>query len=267
MAALPVGLVALVAWRRLPWLRAFAAALLAVFSHQLLDLTNAYGIRLFLPFSNRWASLAQTSVIDLWIWAVLLICVVAPFIGRLVGAEIASSSSGVPRYYGRGFAWFALLFLLVYNYGRSVLHTRAVELADAFRYQDSNPTLAVALPDAVNPLRWRAVVETPDFFAVEDLSLIGDFDPARATVFYKPEASPALDAARRTPAFQGFLEFAQLPMWRVSTLAEPPNATLVQAMDMRFGTPTAPAFVVSAVVDAGNRVLRSEFQYGRLRPR
>ena len=97
-----------------------------------------YGIRLLLPFSERWLRLDLTSVIDVWIWAVLLLGILGPFLGKLVGSEISSGPLRV-RSYGRGWAWFALVFLLLYNYGRSVMHTRAVAVLESRQYQSAAP--------------------------------------------------------------------------------------------------------------------------------
>src|ERR1022692_3642428 len=72
MALLPVVLVRLVARKPVHWAGAFFAALIAVASHLLLDLTNAYGIRLLLPFSAEWLRLDLNNIYDLWIWGVFL---------------------------------------------------------------------------------------------------------------------------------------------------------------------------------------------------
>ena len=124
-----------------------------------------------------------------------------------------------------------------------------------------------ALPGAANPLRWRGVVETEGFYAVDDVDLTGEFDPARATVFYKPDPSPALDAARRTPTMREFLRFSQYPLWRVTPSAEIENGQLVEVFDMRFGSPQEPGFMAGAVVDSENRVVRTMFTWGAPRPR
>jgi len=266
MALLPVVLVRAVVRKAVRWWGAFAAALIAVAIHLLLDLTNVYGIRLLLPFSAQWLHLDLTGVIDLWIWGVSLLAVAGPFVGRLVGSEI-SSGAARERHPGRGFAIFALLFLLLYNCGRGVLHARAVAVLDSRLYQDSMPLRVLAAPNPANPMRWRGLVETGDFYAVEDVNLAGDFDPGRATIFHKPEPDPALQAAGRTPEFQEFLRFSLFPLWRLSPVAQPENARLVEVLDMRFGTPLAPSFMVSALVSANLQVLQTWFQWGTLRPR
>jgi inner membrane protein len=266
MALLPVVVVRLIARKPVNWWGAFAAGMIAVASHLLLDFTNLYGIRLLLPFSAEWQRLDLTAVIDMWIWGVLLLAVIGPFVGRLVGSEI-SSGAVRERHHGRGLAVFALLFLVFYNYGRGVLHSRATSILESRIYQDSNPLRVLAAPDPANPLLWRGVVETRDFYAVEDVNLAGDFDPTRATIFHKPEADPALDAAARTKEFQEFLRFAQFPLWRVSPVPEPEGAKLVEVLDMRFGTPLVPGFMVSAVLTSRLQVLNTSFQFGSLRPR
>ena len=125
MALASVAIVRLV-WRKpINWAWAFFAALIAVGSHLVLDWTNVYGIRLLLPFSGRWLRADTTAVIDLCIWAIVLIGIAGPFLARLVGSEI-SSGSIKERHHGRGFAWFALLMLLLYDCSRGVLHARAV---------------------------------------------------------------------------------------------------------------------------------------------
>jgi inner membrane protein len=266
MAILSVLLVRGISRKPVHWLGAFCAAMIAVGSHLLLDWTNSYGIRLLLPFSGQWLRLDWTNVIDVWIWAVLLLGLAGPFLARLVGSEITSGSLR-QRYPGRGFAGFALCFLLLYDWGRGTLHGRAVAELQSRIYGESAPLRVAALPDAANPLSWRGVVETPDAYAVAGVNLAGSFDPTHAQVFHKPDSDPAMDAASRTATFQTFLDFSQFPLWRVSPADEPENSKLVEVMDMRFGSPLAPAFIASAVVDSRLRVLRAWFQLGAIRPR
>ncbi|HWB86136.1 MAG TPA: metal-dependent hydrolase [Bryobacteraceae bacterium] len=266
MAILPVAVVRLAGRKAVNWRGAFLIALAAVATHLLLDLTNVYGIRLLLPFSAKWLQLGWTSVVDLWIWGALFLGIAAPFLARLVGSEI-SSGARKERHHGRGFAIFALLFLLLYNCGRGVLHARAAAMLDSRVYRQAAPLRVVAAPDPVDPLRWRGVVETRDFYADAAIDLTQDFDPAQAVIFHKPEADPALDAARRTPVFQTFLQFSQYPLWQISPVAEPEGGKLVEVVDMRFGTPLQPSFMASAIVDARNQVVNASFQFGRLHPR
>ena len=266
MALAAVAVVRLARRKPVRWAWAFWAALIAVASHLALDWTNVYGIRLLLPFSSEWLRADTTSVVDLWIWAVLALCIIGPFLARLVGSEI-SSGAAKERHHGRGFAWFALLLVLFYNGGRRVLHARAVASLASRMYDGAVPLRTAAMPDVVNPLKWRGIVETPGAFVIQEVNLATDPGNGRGTIFHKPEAEPAMDVARRTEAFQGFLRFAQYPLWRVTPYAGMEDGKLVEVFDMRFGTPLAPGFVARAVVDSRMRVVESSFQFGAVRPR
>ncbi|HUB82643.1 MAG TPA: metal-dependent hydrolase [Bryobacteraceae bacterium] len=273
IAAMPVmaiGTVALV-WafsgkQKIRWGGAFWAALIAVATHLLLDWTNVYGIRLLLPFSARWLRLDLLNIYDLWIWAVFLIAIAAPFLARLVGSEIASHDTGQPLH-GRGFAWVALIFLVLYCGGRGVLHARAINELESRIYDDAAPVRTLAVPGPANPWNWKGVVETADFYAVDDVNLLGEFDPLRATIYRKPTPGPAIDAAARLPAFEEFLRFSQYPLWRVAPSAEIENGTTVQVLDLRFGTPQSPAFIVSATLDGNLHPIKSSFEFGLNRRR
>jgi inner membrane protein len=266
MALAAVVVVRLAGRKPVNWAGAFLAALIGVASHLALDWTNVYGIRLLLPFSNEWLRADITGVVDVWIWAVLAIGIAGPFLARLVGSEISSGSAKQPHH-GRGFAWFALLVVLLYDCGRGVLHARAVGSLAARMYEGAVPLRVAATPDAVNPLKWRGIVETPGAYVIQDLNMLVDAGSAHGTVFHKPEPEPALDAARSSVAVQGFLRFSQYPLWRVTPYPAVESGKLVEVFDLRFGTPLAPGFVARAVLDARLQVVESSFQFGGVRPR
>jgi inner membrane protein len=263
LALAAVAVVRLFARKPLNWRGGFAAAMIGLGSHLALDWTNVYGVRMLLPFSGEWLRLDTTGVIDLWIWGICAVALAGPFLARLVGGEIASGG-GKARHHGRGFAWFALLFVLAYDWGRGVLHARVVASLTSRMYEEAMPLRAMALPDVVNPFHWTGVVETAGAYVVQDMNL-ASADPAasRFTVFHKPDPSPALDAARHTRAFQEFLRFSQAPLWRVTPWPSIENGQLVEVFDMRFGTPMAPSFMARAVVDERGQVVESGFQFGR----
>lgn len=247
------------------WGGAFLAALVAVASHLLLDYTNVYGIRLLLPFSPAWLRLDWTPVVDLWIWSALLLGIAGPFLSRLVTSEITSGQRR-PKYHGRGFAWFALTFLLLYNFGRAALHDRAVSVLDARLYDGEVPARVAAMP-AASPWLWRGLVETRDLYRVRDVDLLRQFDSSHGPMFQKPLADPAIEAARQTLTFQTFLTFSQFPLWRVTPAGDPPGSLNVEVFDMRFGTPVQPGFMASALLTGQDKVLSSAFQFGTVRPR
>ena len=123
MAMISVLLVACAIGRTMRgWKQAWCIAMIAVASHLLLDWTNAYGVRFLWPFSNEWFRLDLNNIVDIWIWGVLLLAAVSPLVGRLVSSEMGAKPGS-----GRGLAWFALLFLVAYDFGRYLLHERALD--------------------------------------------------------------------------------------------------------------------------------------------
>lgn len=259
VALLPVLAVRLFTRKPFQWAGAYAISLAAVASHLLLDYTNAYGVRFLLPFSSRWFRLDTTGVVDLWIWAVLLAGLAAPALTRLVNAEIGARTPHA----GRGFAIFALLFLVLYNAGRGALHARATATLDSRIYAGAAPVRVAALPSPVNPLAWRGLVEARDSYTVVDFSLLEDFDPSRGAIFYKAEPGAAIQTANHSTVFRDFFNFSQFPLERSMPLADPEAGTRVEAMDLRFGTPAHPGFVATADLDSRMQIMRAWFTFGR----
>jgi inner membrane protein len=256
----PLILVRLAARKPLGGKRAYAVSIAGVASHGLLDWTNTYGVRLFLPFSADWFHLDIVNLFDLWIWTALLFAALAPALARLVSSEIGAVPGS-----GRRVAIFALAFFACYGFLRYVSNRRAVAVLESRLYEDSAPLRAAALPGPWNPFRWTGLVETAGFYSLVEVDLRKEFDPTAGRVFYKPEPraaeEEAWNAARGTEAFQVFLEFSRFPLRRFLPVDEPEGALRVEVNDLRFGAPPAPRFVAAAVVDQSGRVLRSWFVY------
>jgi len=257
MAALPLPALRFFLRRPFPWGRAYAVSLLGVLSHLALDSTNIYGVRLLEPFSSRWVRLDIAAVVDLWLLAGLLAFAGWLFLSRLVSAEIGAAAGR-----GRRVAWAALAFAVLFLGGRYALHARAVSVLESFLYGGQAPVRVAALPRFATPFSWVGLVETRNAYHVLDIDLLsGNFDPAGGRTFYKPEPSPAIEAARRTETYRRFSRFLQYEMWQVLPAPEPPGATEVEVMDMRFGLPGEGRFTARFLVDSAGRVLAQSFQY------
>lgn len=258
MALLPVLVVRLFARRRFAWKRAFLVSVVGAASHPMLDWTNVYGVRLLLPFSDAWVRADFFHVVELWIWAALLVGVAAPALARLVSMEIGAKPGS-----GRGTAIAVLGFLLVFGAGKYLLHQRAVAVLDARLYENEVPLRVVAIPSPVNPFRWVGLVEGRTFYKVNpDLHLRRPFDPTAGRTFYKPEPGPEVERARETETFRAFLSFSQFPLWRVTPVAEPEGGRMVEAMDLRFGAPPQPRFVATAILDDSLHIQEASFRFG-----
>jgi inner membrane protein len=256
MALLPVLIARLATKKPIAWTTAYLASLIGVASHLALDLTNVYGVRLLLPFSERWLRLDITSIVDPWILMALLLSLIAPALSRLVAGEI-----GAPSRPGRTAALLALVFILLYDGARAVIHQRALAMLDSRVYLGSPPLRTAAFPDTFNPFAWRGLVEEARFDALFDLDVRKPFDPTTGPFFYRAEDSPALRSAAKTEVFQVFESFAQYPFWTVTPLSDPPNSSRVQLCDMRFGTPRRGGFKAIAILDAQLRVVKSWFAF------
>ena len=251
MALLPVLFVCAVGRTMRGWKAAYILSIIGVASHLLLDWTNTYGVRFLLPFSGQWFHLDLNSLTDLWIWGVLLLAFLGPLLGRLVSNEIGAKPST-----GRGLALFAFAFILAYDFGRYLIHQRALEILTSRVYQGGAPIRAAAFPISFgDPFRWSGWVERPELVMRFSMNLRVEFDPTDGMIIYKPERSPVLDATRQAFTVRKFLEFSQYPLWRVTPMPDPEGARRVDVRDWRF------PFTASATVDASNRVLSSSFHY------
>ena len=262
MALLPV---ALLRWldrgKPFAWLPAMGVATFGVLVHLFLDYWNNYGIRLLLPFSSEWFGLDSVYVVDFWILAVLGLAIVAPWLSRLVGSEMGSRQQPT----GRGWAIFALLFLLAWTGGRVALHQRAVETLAARRFAGEEPLRVAAWPTPFNPFRWTGYVSTETLWRLQDVNLLLPFDPDAGRSYYKPTDAARINAAKRTPEAQGFLRFSQYPVWRMVSVSDPEGGVAVEGVDVRFGSPEEGRFQVRVVLDQNLQVVSSTFSYGTFR--
>jgi inner membrane protein len=256
MALLPMALVKAVTRTR-PTLYSWFACTLVVLSHILLDWTNVYGIRMLLPFSDRWLRLDINNLIDPIIWLILLLCLGASALVGLVSSEIGSRKSSGPR---RGWAIFALLAVGAYQGYRQNSHDQALAALDARLYNGEPATHVYAFPDTFGTLRWRGLVETEEAFYEMPVDFSGSFNLSDAQVDYKAGKSRTIDAARTTRAFRVFEEFNQVPLWRLYPLVD---VMRVELIDLRFGTLNRPGFKATALVQPGGGIVESNFSLGR----
>lgn len=269
VAALPLPLWWLLARRRGPldrrtWLHAYLVSFVAGLSHPMLDLLNVYGIRLWTPASERWHHLDLLFIVDVWVWALLLVCVVGPMLARLVYSEI-----GARERPGRGMAWLGLAGLAAIVGFRSIQHDRAVAHLNAHVYSGEAPRRVFATPTPANPWKWTGVVETRSFWRMIPVDLTRPADPLEpdaGATFYKPDVERFVPIIERTETGRVFLNFSQAPCWSVTPAPDPEGATLVRISDLRFGPPAGNAFTATFLIDAAGRVLREEFSFGRMGP-
>ncbi len=229
---------------------------IALASHVLMDFTNSYGTRPFLPFSARWYAWDIMPIVDLLLWALLILGLSLPPLFRLISEEV-----GAPKTKPRGGAIFALCSMLALWGVRDLAHRRVLGFLDAHTYGQENPLRLGAFPSPINPFAWRGVVETDSALHILDANALdSDVDAEHTTVYHKPESSPVLDAAAKTRTAQIFLDFARFP-W--PDVEETDNGFDVTIEDLRGATSPGQrrAFVAEIELDKNLHVLSESFSF------
>ncbi|HZT71328.1 MAG TPA: metal-dependent hydrolase [Terriglobia bacterium] len=203
------------------------ACWVATASHLLLDFSNAYGIRPFLPFSGRWYAWGIEPIVDSLLWLLLLAGLALPALFRLISEEVGARKTGFQK--GAIFSLCAMIAL----WGlRDVSHRRALNMLDALRYRQENPLRLGAFPGFGSPFSWSGVVETSQAFYVLPVNVLDStLDTQDARIFHKPDPSPALNAALATQTARVFMSFARFP-WSEVIPSDAGPTVLIR--DLRF---------------------------------
>lgn len=205
------------------WL--FALAYAGWASHPLLDLMNTYGIRLLMPFSERWFYGDTLFIIDIWLWVMLGTGVWLSRRWRRAG----SAHPGRPAMVGLCAAAF---YTTAMGLGSLAAERLTRDAAEARGY---GPVLdVVASPVPVDPFRRRVVFATDDAYGFgevrwtprPDLRLEPGLTP-------KNMDDPAVSEARRVKEVADFLYWSRLPL---ATVERGADATIVTIGDARYST-------------------------------
>ena len=236
----------------LGWL--LALAWIGTATHLLMDFTNSYGVRPFLPFSGRWYAWDIRFIFDPLLLLLLCLGLGLPTLLRLVSEEVGARRSRPA--WGAVFSLCALLFL----WGlRDVAHRRVLGFLEAHTYADQNALRVGAFPSPFNPFAWTGVVETDATYEVLPANALeNDVDPRSALQFHKPQASPALDAAMQTRTGRIFMDFARFP-WAQTD--ESDEGFDVQIHDLRFYSSNGGGFLAEIKMDKALRVSSESFSF------
>lgn len=243
----------------IPHATIFAAALAAALLHLSLDLCQTSGVQLLWPFSTRRFALDWLPSLDLWILAILLAGILLPLLAGLVTEEIGARRKG-PR--GRLGATLALFALILYLGARFVLHGNAIAALESRTYRGELPRRVAAFADSSSPFRWHGIVETER--ALHDVEVAvgpgADFDPSSAITIYKPEPSPALDAARNSPLARHFLQVARFPK---ATAEQTPSGFHVILRAFPYTRESGSGLRVQALIDTdpSGKILSEELAW------
>jgi membrane-bound metal-dependent hydrolase YbcI (DUF457 family) len=237
----------------------FIAALSAAVLHLLLDLCQSAGLELLWPFSARRFALYWDAPFDLWILAIFLAGIFLPMLSGLVTEEIGAKSKG-PR--GRTGSLLAFASLILYLLARFTLHASALATIESRTYRGESPRRVAAFAESSSLFRWHGIVETDsalDEVEVE-VGTAANFDPDSAVTFYKPEPSPALDAARHSSVARRFLQVARFPK---ATVEKTPDGYHVTLRDFPYTRDAGSGRRVKAEVDTdlSGKILSQELAW------
>jgi hypothetical protein len=227
-----------------------------------MDLCQSAGVELFWPFSSRRFALDWVAHLDLWILGILLAGVLLPTLSGLVTDEIGAKSKG-PK--GRIGASAALAAMLLYFGARAILHSNAVAAAQSRTYGGESPRRVAAFAEFGSPFRWHGIIETES--ALHEAEVEGGpaakFDPDSARTSYKPEPSPALDAARDTAVARRFLEAARFPK---ASVEKTPEGFQITLRDFPYSRDIRSGLRVQATIDTdpSGKVLSQQLTWNPL---
>jgi membrane-bound metal-dependent hydrolase YbcI (DUF457 family) len=187
----------------------FGLTLLGVAGHIFCDLWNSYGVNLYWPFSWHRASFDWVYIIDLWIWAILIVTWV-----------VARLAKGNTKWIWR----IGLVLLAVYIAVCARCHWESLDLVrdttvskESFRGNKAiNYSAPIFIyPEPLGPQRFRAVIKWPDRYVVyEAHPFAGAFESVNELPI--EEHTPLVEAVRRTKPAQRLDNFFSTSVWRES---------------------------------------------------
>ena len=239
----------------------FLAPLSAAIVHIAMDACQSNGVALFWPFSSRRFAADWLPGLDPWILTILIACIALPELLRLVSSEIGAKSKK-PR--GQTGALVGLALVLVYVGARATLHSNVMALMESRTFHGETPRRVSAFPESLSILTWHGIVETESALNEIDVDAASadTFDPDSSVRQFKPDPSPALDAARNTAVARRFLATAQIPKARIEKTE---GGYVVVLRDLRYAAAGETAHEIAAVIelDLNNKVTSQELVWAR----
>lgn len=195
---------------------------LGVWSHPLLDLMNVYGVRLLMPFSDRWFYGDTLFIVDPWVWLVLAA-------GVILARRAQRGASPAPYRPAR----VALATVTAYIAAMGVLGLfgRVIVRREA-RRQGIEVARVMAAPVPLNPLPRDVVFSLPGGYGtarLDGLTLFWNNEPPRPSRATEPFARRAADALEG----RAYLRWARFPFFVPGGLDGcPPRHTCIR--DLRY---------------------------------
>ena len=189
---------------------------IGVLSHVAMDWLNNYGVRLLMPYSNRWFYGDAVFIIDPWLWL------------TLAGALLARRARR-PAIAG------AALAVAVGYMGAMVVSARSARhfVEESWTASEGRPPAKLMVgPVPINPLRKTVIVDAGDHYRRGTFGWL----PRRLVLDARPipknDRNPAVLQAQTDRQFQAILIWARFPYYE---LTKDPAGLRVTLADLRFG--------------------------------
>ena len=257
-------------------------SVLGVLSHPFLDWLNSYGVRLLMPFSDRWFYGDALFVVDPWLWLLLGGAVALAWTrhwpGRVTAGALGLGTTLllISNPYVPGWmraAWLVALVIWAAIGARAGERSRpviaAAALAAAAVYiaamlggsrvaerqvrrlaqeRGWNALEVAAVPVPAEPLQRTVIVVLPDRYLFVPVTWPrGPASGIEPTVFDRGTRDPAVDAALAAPFVQGVRGWLRFPSYEVRPLSNHGRRVIIR--DARFAIGSRPGFGVIAIVD------------------
>jgi inner membrane protein len=195
--------------------------------HVFMDLLNSYGVRLLMPFSERWFYGDTLYIVDPWLY---LILGTAVLMSRARWRRGLAAAVAPARW---GLAISAMYIVVMFGanlWGRQAV---AQGLARAGRPSD---TRFMVTPVLGNPVRREVIIDTGDRYekGVVWFMPLPHFRPAGYGVETNLD-NPIARRAAESPRFQAFLRWSRFPFFVIDDTG---GATHVYLNDYRYSGPT-----------------------------
>jgi len=257
-------------------------SVLGVLSHPFLDWLNNYGIRLLMPFSDRWFYGDTLFIVDPWLWLILGGAVMLAWTthtrGIITAAALAAGTTAVvlaaplvPEWaravWIAGLVIWALARARVGAARRPAIALAALALAGAYialmftgsriaerqvralaRARGWTVEQVAAMPVPAEPLRRSVIVVSPGRYLFVPVTWTAGPSPGiEPTAFERGARDPAVEAALAAPFVRGVRAWLRFPSYEVRPL--PGGGKRVIIRDARFAVGNRPGFGVIAIVD------------------
>jgi inner membrane protein len=189
---------------------------IGVILHVSMDLLNTYGVRLLMPFSQRWFYGDVLFIIDPWLWLAL---------GTGVGLSLRRRAPNWSRVSLVVATAYVLAMLVAARAARA-------EMVDRWQQVEGQPPQALMVgPTPVTPLQRQIIIDAGDryetgVFTWRPRNIRFDTDDVP-----KNDSDPLVAVARKAPNIRAFLIWSRFPFW---TLEPVEGGTRVTVGDMRF---------------------------------